>query len=449
MDTDSIPLEGQILTGTFTTFDATLCILLVFFLLSSATASAAESAYLSLTPNDLKSLKDKGNKRVLKLQDKLEQLLATILIFNNLLKTGIVLCTAWLVDSLLHTTLHPMLILAVQIIVIAFFILIICELIPKQYADKQQVKVATNMAVPLTFLTALLKPLALLLTKSTSIISKRLNPDTEISIDQLSKALERDQDPEIDQEKEIFKGIVRFGNIDAMDIICPRINVVAIDSTSTFKEVKETITEHGYSRLPVYEDNLDNITGILYVKDLLQHLGEADDFKWQKLVRPAYFIPENKKINDLLEELQHEKVHMAIVVDEYGSTTGIITMEDIIEEIVGDIQDEYDEQEIVYTQDKDGAYIFVASTLLNDFYKITDTDEETFEEVEGDADTLAGLILEIKGELPQKEEVITYHEHQFKILEVDNRRIKKIKYRKLVPSEKEEEKENKESKDQK
>lgn len=437
MDTDSIPLQGQILTGAFTSFDATICILLIFFILCSAMASASEVAYLSLTPNDLKTLKDKGHKKALKLQDKLEQLLATILIFNSLMKVGITLCTAYLVDSLLDFGQNPMLILIAQIIVIAFFILIICELIPKQYADKQQIKIAASMSILLTILTTLFKPLAFLLTSSTSIISKRLNPDTQISIDQLSKALERDQDPDIDQEKEIFKGIVRFGNIDAMDIICPRINVIAIDVASTFKEVKETITEHGYSRLPVYDDNLDNITGILYVKDLLQHLGEADNFKWQQLVRPAYFIPENKKINDLLEELQHEKVHMAIVVDEYGGTTGIITMEDIIEEIVGDIQDEYDEQEIVYTQDKEGSYVFEASTLLNDFYKITDTDEEAFEEVEGDADTLAGLILEIKGELPQKDEIITYHEHQFKILEVDNRRIKKIKYRKLTPTEEE------------
>ena len=183
--------------------------------------------------------------------------------------------------------------------------------------------------------------------------------------------------------------------------------------------------------MPVYEENLDNIIGILYVKDLLQHLDETDEFKWQTLIRPAYFVPETKKINDLLEEFQVKKVHLAIVVDEYGGTSGIVTMEDIIEEIVGDINDEYDEQEIAYTRDKNGAYVFEASTLLNDFYKITDIDEDTFREVEGDADTLAGLILELKGELPQKNEIITYKEHQFKVLEVDNRRIKKIQYSSL------------------
>ena len=252
-----------------------------------------------------------------------------------------------------------------------------------------------------------------------------------ISIDQLSKALELTQDTSINEEKDILEGIVRFGNIDAIDIICPRINVIAIDSQSTYRQVKEIISEHGYSRMPVYEENLDNIIGILYVKDLLQHLDETDEFKWQTLIRPAYFVPETKKINDLLEEFQVKKVHLAIVVDEYGGTSGIVTMEDIIEEIVGDINDEYDEQEIAYTRDKNGAYVFEASTLLNDFYKITDIDEDTFREVEGDADTLAGLILELKGELPQKNEIITYKEHQFKVLEVDNRRIKKIQYSSL------------------
>ena len=427
MDTDSIPLAGQISAGGFTTFDATICILFVFFLLCSALVSASETAFLSLTPNDLKELKDKGCRKALRLQERLERLLATILIFNNLMKAGAVLCSAWLAERLFDLSRHPLLALAAEVVAVAFFILIVCELIPKQYAGKRQERVAAAMAGPLTVLVGLLRPLAALLTRSTSIIRNRLNPDTQMSIDQLSKALERDQDPEIDQEKEIFKGIVRFGNIDAMDIICPRINVVAIDAAATFKEVKEIVTEHGYSRLPVYAEDLDNITGILYVKDLLPHLGEADDFAWQKLVRPAYFIPENKKINDLLEELQHEKVHMAIVVDEYGGTTGIITMEDIIEEIVGDIQDEYDEQELVYTRDKEGGYIFEASTLLNDFYKITGTEEEDFEEVAGDADTLAGLVLFATEDFPKPLDTIRMGRFCFQVLDIDKYRIGKVK----------------------
>ena len=315
-------------------------------------------------------------------------------------------------------------------IVVTFVILLAGEIIPKLYANRSQLSMVIFMAGPLTFLSHLFRPLSALLIGSTSIISKRMDKKDNLSIDQLSKALELTKDTAINEEKDILEGIVRFGNIDAVDIIRPRINVIAIDGSSSYQQVKEIITEHGYSRMPVYEENLDNITGILYVKDLLQHLDEKEDFRWQTLIRPAYFVPETKKINDLLEEFQTKKVHLAIVVDEYGGTTGIVTMEDIIEEIVGDINDEYDEQEIVYTRDKNGAYIFEASTLLNDFYKITDIEEDSFQEVEGDADTLAGLILEIKGELPHKDEVITYKEHQFKVLEVDNRRIKKIQYKK-------------------
>ena len=344
---------------------------------------------------------------------------------------AIVVISTYLVNSLFDFSAYPVLGFVIQVIVVTFVILLVGEIIPKLYANRSHLNMVIFMAGPLTFLSHVFRPLSTLLIGSTSIIRKRMDKKDGISIDQLSKALELTQDTSINEEKDILEGIVRFGNIDAIDIICPRINVIAIDSQSTYRQVKEIISEHGYSRMPVYEENLDNIIGILYVKDLLQHLDETDEFKWQTLIRPAYFVPETKKINDLLEEFQVKKVHLAIVVDEYGGTSGIVTMEDIIEEIVGDINDEYDEQEIAYTRDKNGAYVFEASTLLNDFYKITDIDEDTFREVEGDADTLAGLILELKGELPQKNEIITYKEHQFKVLEVDNRRIKKIQYSSL------------------
>ena len=267
--------------------------------------------------------------------------------------------------------------------------------------------------------------------KSTSIISKRMVKKTGLSIDQLSKALELTQDSEINDEKEILEGIVRFSNISAIDIIRPRINVIAIDIKDSFEQVKDIVIEHGYSRLPVYRENLDTIEGVLYVKDLLAHLKEKDNFSWQSLLRPAYFVPETKKINDLLEEFQSKKVHLAIVVDEYGGTSGIVTMEDILEEIVGEINDEYDEKEETYIKIRNNAYIFEASTLLNDFIKIVDADQDSFKDIEGEADTLAGLILEIKGELPKKNDVIVYLEHKFTILEVDNRRIIKIKYEKI------------------
>lgn len=284
------------------------------------------------------------------------------------------------------------------------------------------------MAGPLTFLTYLFRPLSTLLIRSTSLISKRMAKKDGLSMDQLSKALELTEDAEINDEKDILEGIVRFSNIAAIDIIRPRINIIALDIEDSFEVVKNVVIEHGYSRLPVYRENLDTIEGILYVKDLLAHLKEPQNFAWQSLIRPAYFVPETKKINDLLEEFQVKKVHMAIIVDEYGGTSGIVTMEDILEEIVGEINDEYDEKEETYTKLSNNTYIFEACTLLNDFIKIVDADPDSFKDIEGEADTLAGLILEIKGELPRKNDVITYQSHKFTILEVDNRRIKKIKY---------------------
>ena len=286
------------------------------------------------------------------------------------------------------------------------------------------------MAGPLTFLTYLFRPLSTLLIRSTSLISKRMAKKDGLSMDQLSKALELTEDAEINDEKDILEGIVRFSNIAAIDIIRPRINIIALDIEDSFEVDKNVVIEHGYSRLPVYRENLDTIEGILYVKDLLAHLKEPQNFAWQSLIRPAYFVPETKKINDLLEEFQVKKVHMAIIVDEYGGTSGIVTMEDILEEIVGEINDEYDEKEEVYTKLSNNTYIFEACTLLNDFIKIVDADPDSFKDIEGEADTLAGLILEIKGELPRKNDVITYQSHKFTILEVDNRRIKKIKYEK-------------------
>ena len=279
------------------------------------------------------------------------------------------------------------------------------------------------MAGPLTFLTYLFRPLSTLLIRSTSLISKRMAKKDGLSMDQLSKALELTEDAEINDA------------VDSVKHMCPD----AFDSTEytdkqlediedSFEVVKNVVIEHGYSRLPVYRENLDTIEGILYVKDLLAHLKEPQNFAWQSLIRPAYFVPETKKINDLLEEFQVKKVHMAIIVDEYGGTSGIVTMEDILEEIVGEINDEYDEKEETYTKLSNNTYIFEACTLLNDFIKIVDADPDSFKDIEGEADTLAGLILEIKGELPGKNDVITYQSHKFTILEVDNRRIKKIKY---------------------
>ncbi|MEG2276234.1 MAG: gliding motility-associated protein GldE [Odoribacter sp.] len=430
METDTYGAVQEVWRGSFEFLDIILIITLLFMLIISALVSASEVAYFSLSPKDLEKLKEKGCNKVCHLYKKPNLLLSTILITNNFVNVGIVIISTYLVNSLFNFSGYPLLGFTIQVILVTFIILLFGEIIPKLYANRSQIKVATFMAAPLTFLTYLFRPLSVLLIKSTSIISKRMVKKNGLSIDQLSKALELTEDDEINDEKDILEGIVRFSNIDAIDIIRPRINIIALDIKDSFEQVKNIVIEHGYSRLPVYCENLDTIEGILYVKDLLAHLKEPLNFKWQSLIRPAYFVPETKKINDLLEEFQIKKVHMAVVVDEYGGTSGIVTMEDILEEIVGEINDEYDEKEETYIKTKDNTYIFEACTLLNDFIKIVGADQDSFKDIEGEADTLAGLILEIKGELPKRNDIIHFREHKFTILEVDNRRIKKIKYEK-------------------
>lgn len=430
METDGYDAVNNLFRGSFDILDIGFIIILIFLLLCSALVSGSEVAYFSLTPGELDKLREKRYDKVLNLYKKPNLLLSTILITNNFVNVGIVILSTYLVSTLFDFSGYPVLGFIIQVIVITFLILLFGEIMPKLYANRSQMRVAILMAGPLTFLNYLFRPLSLLLIRSTSIISKRMAKKDGLSIDQLSKALELTQDADLNEEKEILEGIVRFSNIDAIDIICPRINIIALDIKDDFDQVRNMVIEHGYSRLPVYRENLDTIEGILYVKDLLAYLKEDKNFKWQKLIREAYFVPETKKINDLLEEFQTKKVHMAIIVDEYGGTSGIVTMEDILEEIVGEINDEYDEKEETYIRLTDNKYIFEACTLLNDFIKIVDADQDSFKDIEGEADTLAGLILEIKGELPRKNEVITYHEHHFTILEVDNRRIKKIKYEK-------------------
>ncbi len=428
METDSLAAAADIFIGPFTLIDFVFTALLVVLLFFSALISASEIAYFSLAPGQQEELRRRGYETVCNLYKKPEKLLATILISNNFVNVGIVIISAYLVNTLFDFSQNPIWGFVIQVIVVTFIILLFGEIIPKLYANRSPMKVAIFMAAPLTFLGYIFRPLSYLLINSTTLISKRIAKKDSISIDQLSKALELTKDSEINEEKDILEGIVRFSNIYAIDIIQPRINVIAISQEDSFEHVREVIIEHGYSRLPVYNDNLDNITGVLYIKDLLPHLKENSDFHWQSLIRSAYFVPETKKINDLLEEFQSKKVHLAIVVDEYGGTSGIVTMEDILEEIVGEINDETDEKERTYIKIKNDAYIFEGHTLLNDFEKILDLDENSFREIEGEADTLAGLILEIKGELPRKNEVITYREHKFTILDVDSRRIKKIKY---------------------
>lgn len=433
METDTIQTLGDVPLEVFSFLDIVFIVILLILLLFSALISASEVAFFSLTPGQLQDLHARKQHRVLNLYKKPDKLLATILISNNFVNVGIVILSTYLVSSLFDFSNNPILGFIIQVIVVTFIILLFGEISPKLYANRAQMKVATFMATPLTALEYIFRPLSFLLIGSTSIIRKKVSKKNTLSMDQLSKALDLTKDSEINEEKEILKGIVRFSNIYAVDILQPRINVIAVDRKDNFKRVKELIVEHSYSRMPVYAENLDNIVGVLYIKDLLAYLKEDDEFRWQDLMREAYFVPETKKINDLLEEFQLKKVHMAIVVDEYGGTSGIVSMEDILEEIVGEINDETDEGEKNYVRLANNAFVFDAHILLNDFEKVIPMEEEGFEEVKGDADTLAGLILEIKGELPKKNETVFYKGHKFTILDVDNRRIKKITYENTTP----------------
>jgi gliding motility-associated protein GldE len=311
---------------------------------------------------------------------------------------------------------------------------------PKVFATKNQVPMALFMAYPMSFLETLFKPVTSLLILSTSFVKKRSGArHANISMDDLSDALELASD-DINEDEKILKGIVNFGNINVSEIMCPRIDVTAIDIKLGFNKVKSIIIESGFSRIPVYFGSFDSVKGILYAKDILPYTNSPDNFKWQALTRPPHFVPETKKINELLKEFQIKKIHMAVVIDEYGGTSGIITLEDVLEEIVGEITDESDEDETMYRKIDDRTYIFEGKILLNDFFKIIEAEDDPFEEVRGESETLAGLILELTGEIPQKGQVITYRNFIFRIESADKRRIKEIRVELADDNEKNKEK---------
>jgi gliding motility-associated protein GldE len=400
----------------------------------SAMISGSEIAYFALSPKDLdevKSHESKTNNLILKHLNHPELLLATILIGNNFVNVGIVILTTFIVSSMVDFGSSETLQLIIEIVGITGLILLFGEIIPKVYASHFSRKFASLMAYPLLIMIKLFKPLGIILVKSTNVVNKRLaKKKRALSLDELSHAVELTSG-DIVEEKEMLEGIVKFSNIKAEEIMTARVDVVDLDIKWDFKKVLHMIIESGFSRLPVFEGTPDNIKGILYVKDLLLYINKDVSFIWQKLIRDAYYIPETKMINDLLREFQTQKIHMAIVVDEYGGTSGIITLEDVIEEIVGDISDEMDVDEDSFRKLPDGTYIFEGKTLLNDFFKITSIDENEFNEVRGDAETLAGFLLEIKGAMPEKNEVITYKEYHFTILAADSRRIKKLSFKQL------------------
>lgn len=432
MDPDHLLLILGILNTNPISLSAYISLALGILLLGcSAFVSSSETAFFSLDPQDLDELEqsdNKSDKKVLTLLENPQKLLATILISNNFVNIILIILLTHFTTSIFDFSSSPILGFIVQTIIITFLLLLFGEIMPKVYATQYARKTSRFTAGAFIVLEKLLKPFVKILVKSTSIVNTHLarHNHNNISMDELSQALELTSNTQ-DEDKEMLEGIIKFGNIQVADIMRSRIDMVSVDIKANYQELLKIIIESGYSRIPVYSGTSDKIKGLIYSKDLLPHLDKPKNFRWQTLIRQAYFVPESKKIDDLLSEFQENKVHLAIVVDEYGGTSGLVTMEDILEEIVGDISDEYDEDEKLYTKIDNHTYVFEAKILLNDFFKITEIDENDFAKITDEVETLAGLILEIKGEIPARGEKIQYEQYIFEVMSVDKRRIKTIK----------------------
>jgi len=403
-----------------------LAVLLVLIFLS-ATFSGAEVAYFSLSPSDYKKIQDNPNSaKTLNNLSNHEQLLATLLISNNLVNVAIVILSAFLSTEVLDFSQAPLFGFLFQTVLITFILLLFGEILPKIMAANKSRRFAEVVSPLIHFLISFFRPLTVLLMRSSLIISRRIVSPQKISMDELGDAIEITADS-LAEERQILEGIVSFTNTVVSEIMKPRLDVVALDFNSPYSKLKEVVIESGYSRIPIFNESFDDIKGILYVKDLIPHIDKDDSFRWQNLIRPSYFIPESKKINDLLAEFQQKHIHLAIVVDEYGGTSGIVTLEDILEEIVGEISDESDEEEKLYTKIDDKNYVFEAKVMLNDFCKIVGCDDDIFDDIRGEAETIAGLILENTGQIPNLNEVVKCKQFVFTIDAVDNRRIKRVK----------------------
>lgn len=413
-------------------------ILFFILLISSALISGSEVALFSLKPSDFDVKEGNVSKQeqiIINLLDKPKKLLATILIANNFINIAIVLLYASISETFYgdSTTLFFGISLKflIDVGLVTFLILMFGEILPKVYANRNNVVFAHFMAVPLSILDRLLTPLCLPMRSVTNLIQNRFGKQkTNLSVDQLSQALELTSEEDTSKdEKKILQGIVSFGNTDTKQVMRPRLDIFTLNVEQPFHEVIEEIMENGYSRIPVYEDNVDNITGILYIKDLLPHL-QKENFEWQPLVREPYFVPENKKLDDLLADFQEQKNHLAIVVDEYGGTSGLISLEDIIEEIVGDISDEFDDEDVIYSKINESTYVFEGKTPLKNFYKILKLEEpkiEEFESNKGEAETLAGFVLESSKGFPKKSQVIAFSNFDFTVEVLDSKRIVQLK----------------------
>ena len=407
-------------------------ILAAVLLLMSAFASGSEIAFFSLSPSDVAELEDgkfDADKKIQNLRDDSERTLATILIANNFVNVTIIMLLNYVIAGVISFGERALLLqFLFTTVILTFLLLLFGEIMPKVYARQDPLKFCRRCVGGIMFARKLFWPIENILLKSGMMAEKIIQKENHVlSVDDLEQALELTDKNDIKDEQNMLKGIIRFGDETAKEVMTSRQNIVDLDIRSNYADVLKCIEDNNYSRIPVYQDNTDNIRGILYIKDLLPHLTKSSNFRWQSLIRPPYFVPETKKIDDLLREFQENKVHIAIVVDEFGGTSGIVTLEDILEEIVGEINDEYDEEEKFYSTLNYNTFIFEGKTLLTDLCRILNVDDEEFEEVEGDADTLAGLLLEIKGDFPSIHEKIDYKNYTFEVMNVEERRISKIK----------------------
>lgn len=421
--------EVQLMTPTLgAVISGVLAFLLLFV---SGFASGSEIAFFSLSPSDLNELEEEkhASDAIIKhLRQDSERTLATILITNNLVNvTIIMLCNYFFAHVVSFGQAYWLEFLCITVL-LTFLLLLFGEIMPKVYCNQHALAICRAFAGSIQWLSRLFRPLSNILIRTGIWAEKVVQKENHmLSVDDLEQALELTDKEDIKEEQNLLEGIVRFGDETAKEIMTSRQDIVDLDFRSSFSEVRRCIVENNYSRIPVYQGSIDNIRGILYIKDLLPHLSKPDTFRWQSLIRPPYFVPETKKIDDLLRDFQENKVHIAIVVDEFGGTSGLVTLEDILEEIVGEINDEYDEEEKTYVRVNANTYVFEGKTLLADFYKILDLDDDVFEEIQGDADTLAGLMLELKGDFPEMHERLSYGQFRFEIVELDGHRISKIK----------------------
>ncbi|MFS4445722.1 gliding motility-associated protein GldE [Maribacter sp. 2307UL18-2] len=406
--------------------------MLFLLLLCSALISGAEVALFGLSPTDINEIDQQKTTRggiVVKLLERPKKLLATILIANNAINIGTVLLFNVIGNTIFSDVTTTWVRFLLEVVVITFLILMFGEILPKVYANRNRISFSLFMTYPLKALDFIFSPLSLPMRSGTIFLYDKLGKEkSSLSVDHLSQALELTSEGDTTKEEQkILEGIVSFGNTDTKQVMRPRIDIFALDEEMKFSEVLTEIKKNGYSRIPVFSENMDNVLGVLYVKDLLPYI-DRKTFNWMSLIREPYFVPENKKLDDLLMEFQEMKSHLAVVVDEYGGTSGIVTLEDIIEEIVGDISDEFDDEDLVYSKLDDFNYVFEGKTTLKDFYRVVKIeDEEDFEEQKGESETIAGFVLEIAGNFPKKGERVFFKEYQFLVESLDKKRLKQIK----------------------